>query len=136
MPKKTGPGPDQDALIALDTTREAQANLRALFAQLDSASPEAAELSVALAHLTRRWSARTDHVRAGENDHPMRRVQFLIDLRKVIDGQLDHAVADARQAKHIWSEIADVLEVSTQAANRKYRHTSTAPATIRRGRRR
>lgn len=134
MTKKTAPGPDQDALIGLDTARDAQANLRALFTQLDSASPEAAEMSTALALLSRRWPTR--RVYAGENDHAMRRVQFLIDLRKVVDGQLEEAVSDARYYKHLWSEIAEVLEVTTQAANRKYRHTSAAPATTRRSRRR
>jgi hypothetical protein len=68
-----------------------------------------------------RWAA---HVNTDElvtvDTSELQRVANMVERRDALDAELTAAVVAARNAGRSWSEIATMLGVSKQAAQRKY----------------
>lgn len=71
------------------------------------------------------WATRVepDHLKAADTS-VLREIAELADRRDDVDQDLAAAVRAARTAGRSWSEIAAMLGVSKQAAQRKYRTTA------------
>jgi ECF sigma factor len=71
------------------------------------------------------WAARVepDQLKAADTS-VLREIAELADRRDDVDHDLAAAVRAARTAGRSWSEIAAMLGVSKQAAQRKYRTTA------------
>ncbi|MCU1504884.1 MAG: hypothetical protein JWM12_4238 [Ilumatobacteraceae bacterium] len=71
------------------------------------------------------WAARVDPDDLKTADTSvLREIAELVDRREDVDQDLAAAVRAARTAGRSWSEIAAMLGVSKQAAQRKYRTTA------------
>ena len=67
------------------------------------------------------WADRVDSADLKEADiETLRAIAELAEKRNAVDEQLVDAVRSARHAHRTWSEIATMLGVSKQAAQRKY----------------
>ena len=58
---------------------------------------------------------------ADRSHDPCERAKLLVDLRAVIDGRLEDAVAEARAAGTSWRQLAARLGVPYQTLHRRYR---------------
>ncbi len=67
------------------------------------------------------WTDRVDSAELREADtETLRAIAELAETRNAVEEQLTDAVRSARHAHRTWSEIATMLGVSKQAAQRKY----------------
>jgi hypothetical protein len=67
------------------------------------------------------WAERVESSDLAEADTAaLRVIAELAERREVVEEELTEAVRSARQAHRSWSEIAMMLGVSKQAAQRKY----------------
>ena len=68
-----------------------------------------------------RWAANVDTEELVTLDtSELQRVANVVERRDALDAELTEAVVAARNAGRSWSEIATMLGVSKQAAQRKY----------------
>jgi hypothetical protein len=88
---------------------------------VDTVSKSRADRAAALEE----WAARVDPDELRTADTiVLREIAELADQRDHVDQDLTAAVGAARTAGRSWSEIAAMLGVSKQAAQRKYRTTA------------
>jgi predicted ATP-dependent protease len=73
------------------------------------------------------WAERVESSDLKEADtEALRTIAELAERRDEVESDLTEAVRSARQANRSWSEIATMLGVSKQAAQRKYGAKITA----------
>jgi hypothetical protein len=84
---------------------------------VDAMTKSRAERAAAL----EQWADRVqpEDLRIADTD-ALRAIAELVDRRHHVDNELTNAVRSARAAHRSWSEIAAMLGVSKQAAQRKY----------------
>ena len=71
------------------------------------------------------WAERVDPAELGTADTAaLREIAELVDQREHVDHDLTAAVRAARTSGRSWSEIAAMLGVSKQSAQRKYAMTA------------